>query len=58
MTVDKRKIEEILIMTQADIENDRIEFRNDKLDIYNALTVAIESVDIVVKAGELIERLK
>lgn len=52
--MDERKATEILVMTQADIDQDR-DLRNDKMDIYYALTIAIRCTEMAYKTKELLE---
>lgn len=52
--MDKRMATEILVMVQEDIDNDR-DLRNDKWDIYNALSIAIRCTEMTYKTQELLQ---
>lgn len=54
MSIDERKATEILIMTQEDIDQDR-DLRNDKMDIYYALTIAIRCTEMAYRTKELLQ---
>lgn len=50
----ERMAVEILVMLQEDIDNDR-DLRNDKWDIYNALSIAIRCTEMTYKTQELLQ---
>ena len=54
MKIDERKATEILIMTQEDIDQDK-DLRNDKMDIYYALSIAIRCTEMAYRTKELLQ---
>ncbi len=54
MKVDERKAVEILVTTQEDIDQDR-DLRNDKKDIYYALTIAIKCTEMAYRTKDILQ---